>query len=167
MMMVHFAKPNFLQRALQFIPASQPGSWLLARMLHRLDPFVMCVSGGRVSLPSLLVGLPVVMVTMTGAKSGRSISVPLAVIPMGEELALIASNFGNARNPAWYYNLSAHPQVECTYAGHTATCNARQVSGDAYTKIWRTAVEYYIGYAEYKKRASGRHIPIFVLTPQG
>ncbi len=160
------AKPNFLQRAIQFIPASQPGSWMLARILHRVDPFVLRVSGGRVSLPSLLVGLPVVMVTMTGAKSGRRITLPLAVIPFGDDLAVVASNFGNVRHPAWYHNMRAHPRVECTDDGRTTICIVREVAGDEYAKIWNTAVEFYVGYAAYKKRAGSRHIPILVLTPQ-
>lgn len=159
-------KPNFIQRAAQFIPASRPGSWLLARTLYRVDPFILRLSRGRVSLPSLLVGLPVVIVTMTGAKSGRRIALPLAVIPMGDELALIATNFGNARNPAWYFNMRAHPQVECTDDHGSRIYHVREATGAEYTQIWRTAVEFYIGYAAYKKRAGTRHIPILVLTPQ-
>jgi len=159
-------KPNLLQRAVQFIPASRPGSWLLARTLYRVDPFILRLSRGRVSLPSLLVGLPVVIVTMTGAKSGRRITLPLAVIPMGDELALIATNFGNARNPAWYFNMRAHPQVECTDDRGSRIYHVREATGAEYAQIWRTAVEFYIGYAAYKKRAGTRHIPILVLTPQ-
>lgn len=158
--------PNFIQRALQIIPATRPGSWLLARILHRVDPFLMRVSRGRVSLPSVLVGLPVVMMTMTGAKSGRRITLPLAAIPHGDAFALIASNFGNAHNPAWYYNLRAHPHVEVTRAGRTATFVAREATGAEYATWWTRANEFYLGYAAYKKRAGARRIPILVLTPR-
>ena len=159
-------KPNFVQRAMQIIPATRWGSWLLARTLHRIDPFLLRASRGRASLPGLLIGLLTVLITMTGAKSGRRITLPLAVIPDGDRFALIASNFGNARNPAWYYNLRAHPPVECARAGRVEIYRAREIDGAEYDRIWQRAVELYIGYAEYKKRAAPRHIPILVLTRQ-
>ena len=104
-------RPNVAQRSIHIITRTKAGSRLLARTLHHLDRPMLRLSHGRYSLTSALAGLPVVMVTTIGAKSGQPRQLPLVAIPDGENVILIASNFGQHHHPAWYYNLHAHPQA--------------------------------------------------------
>jgi deazaflavin-dependent oxidoreductase (nitroreductase family) len=159
-------RPNRLQRSLFFIPKSALGSSLAARILHYFDGAVLRQSRGRYSVTSLFAGLPIVSVTTIGAKSGQPRSVPLVAIPDGENVILIASNFGQKHHPAWYYNLRAHPDVQLTYEGKTVTYVARETADEERERCWQRAVDLYSGYAAYKKRAEHRMIGVFLLTPQ-
>ena len=159
-------RPNAVQQFLQFIPKSKPGAWLFARTLHHFDRPVLRLSHGRYSLTNVLAGLPVVVVTTIGAKSGQPRSLPLVAIPDRENVILIASNFGQQHHPAWYYNLRAHPDVQLTYEGKTVTYLAHETEGVERDRCWQNAVDLYPGYALYKERASQRKIGVFLLTPQ-
>ena len=152
------------QKGLQRIAAITPISWLLARTLHYLDRPLLRLSHGRLSLAGLLTGLPVVMLTTTGSKTGQPRTTPLAGIVDGEYVVLVASYFGSAHHPAWYYNLRAHPQAEVTVAGRTRAYLAREVCGDEYDRYWQRAIQIYAGYAAYRERVQ-RHIPILLLSP--
>ena len=158
-------RPNAAQRVLHLVTRTRAGSWFFARTLHHLDWPVLRLSRGRHSLTSIGIGLPVVMVTTIGAKSGRPRSLPLAVIPDGDNVILIASNFGQKQHPAWYYNLRAHPEVQLSYEGHTTTYTAHETSGEERKRCWQRAVDLYSGYACYEKRAGLRQIAVFLLTP--
>ena len=158
--------PNRLQKFLQFIPKSKWGSWLFARTLHHFDRPVLRLTGGRHSLTSAMSGLPVVIVTTIGAKSSQPRNLPLVAVPDGENVILIASNFGQKHHPAWYYNLRAHPEVQLTYEGKTVNYFARETDGAERERCWQRAVELYAGYANYKQRAAHREIGVFLLTPQ-
>ena len=160
-------RPNAAQRALQPILRTRPSSWFLARTLHHLDQPVLRLTGGRHSLTSLLAGLPVVIVTTIGAKSGQPRSVPLAAVPDGENVILIASNWGQDHHPAWYYNLRAHPEVQLTYEGQTVTYLARETTGEERERCWQRAGDLYSGYPRYRQRAGNRKIPVMLLTPSG
>ncbi len=159
-------RPNAVQRAVHIITRTQAGSWFFARTLHHLDRPVLRLSHGRYSVTSLLAGLPVVMVTTIGAKSGQPRRLPLVALPDGENVILIASNFGQRHHPAWYYNLHTHPKVELTYRGQTVGYVARETDGEERERCWRRAVDLYSGYASYKARAGHRQIGVFLLTPQ-
>jgi deazaflavin-dependent oxidoreductase (nitroreductase family) len=159
-------RPNTAQRVIHVITRTQAGSWFFARTAHHFDRPVLRLSHGRYSLTSLLAGFPVVTVTTIGAKSGQPRSLPLVAIPDGENVILIASNFGQQHHPAWYYNLRAHPSVQLTYEGKTVTYLARETDGAERDRCWQRAVDLYSGYARYKERASQRQIGVFLLTPQ-
>lgn len=156
-------KPRPWHRVIQRIAASRFGSRLLADNLHRLDRPFLRLSKGRTSLTSLLAGLPVIILTTTGAKSGLPRSLPLAAMQDGSRLVLVASAFGSPHNPSWYYNLKANPQVEVEINGVTYHCRATQAEGDAYSRYWQQAVEMYPGFARYAIKAKPRQIPIMVL----
>ena len=159
-------RPNRLQRSLHPILRTKLSGWFLARTLHHFDRPVLRLSHGRHSLTSMLAGLPVVTVTTIGAKSGQPRSLPLIALPDGENVILIASNFGQKQHPAWYYNLRAHPQVHLTYEGQTVTYVARETTGAERERCWQRFVDLYSGYARYKERAGQRQIGVFLLTPQ-
>ncbi len=159
-------QPNAVQRAVHVITRTKAGSWLFARTLHHLDRPVLRFSHGRYSLTSILAGLPVVMVTTLGAKSGQPRSLPLVAIPDGESVILIASNFGQRHHPAWYYNLHAYPEVQLTYEGQTVGYVARETTSEERERCWQRAVDLYSGYTRYKECAGQRQIGVFLLTPQ-
>lgn len=158
--------PNLPRRLVRAVAASTPGAWLSARMLHHLDRLVLRLSGGRTTAAAFTTGLPLITLTTTGAKSGRPRSVPLLGIPTGKDLIVIASNWGQARHPAWYYNLRAHPAVTVTVNGRTLPYVARELAGPERTRCWETAVATYAGYAAYLRRAKNRQIPVILLSPQ-
>lgn len=149
------------------IGSSTPGAWLYARTLHISDGIVLRLSGGRMTMTSLLSGLPVVIVTTTGAKSGLARTVPLLCIRDEDNpanFAIIATNWGQKRYPAWYFNLKANPQATCSIAGKVATYLAHEAADEEYTRFWDYAVHTYRGYPLYKQRIHGRKIPIMVMT---
>lgn len=156
---------NPLQKLIRRFASSGPGSWLFARILHRIDGPVCRATRGRHTVSSLLAGLPVVMLTSTGAKSGRPRTVPLVGIPTEGTVALIASNFGQHRHPAWYYNLRAHPEASVSVDGKRRQVRAVEAEGERREQIWQAGLRMYPGYGQYEQRASHRHITVFVLEP--
>ncbi len=153
------------QALIQKLAATPLGSWLLAHGLRRVDRFIVRISRGRTSLTSMLAGVPVVMVTTTGARSGQPRTSPLLPVydPAGDSrFALIASNWGKHRLPSWYFNLKKNPQATVAADGRARSYVAREVGGEEYDRFWGYAVDTYFGYALYKQRAK-RRIPIVVL----
>lgn len=160
-----FADANPAQRGVRRFAASGPGSWVFARLAHRLDRPLYRWTGGRHTLASLVSGLPVVMLTTTGARSGQPRTVPLLGIPDGDAVAVIASNFGQAHHPGWYHNLRAHPEAEISIAGVKRRVRAVPADGERRARIWEAGLRTYPGFAQYERRASHRQITVFVLDP--
>jgi deazaflavin-dependent oxidoreductase (nitroreductase family) len=159
-------RPNAFQRWLQWILSSKPARWLFPRILHLVDRFVYRLTGGRQTLTSLLGGLPVLLLTTRGAKSGEARTTPLLGIPWGENIILIASNYGQHHFPGWYYNLRAHPQATIAVDGKTGEYNAREITDETeYNRCWERAIAIYKGYNVYRAVA-GRRIPVFLLEPK-
>ncbi|HEY4826087.1 MAG TPA: nitroreductase family deazaflavin-dependent oxidoreductase, partial [Solirubrobacteraceae bacterium] len=104
-----FENANAVQRTMRRVAASGPGAWVFARVLYRIDRPVYRITRGRHTFASLLSGIPVVMITTTGARSGQPRTVPVLGLPTADGLAVIASNFGQRRHPGWYFNLRANP----------------------------------------------------------
>src|SRR3954467_3998223 len=111
--------PSGWQRLLQRLVALRPASWFFARTLHPLDRLLLRLSNGRVSIPGVLTGLPVIMLTTIGAKSGKLRTVPVVGLRDGDKVVVIASNFGQAHHPAWYHNLRAHPEARLELPGRS------------------------------------------------
>jgi deazaflavin-dependent oxidoreductase (nitroreductase family) len=163
---LRFSDANPLQRLLRRAGSSGPGSWVFARVLHRIDRPVHRLTRGRHTATSLLAGLPVVMLTSTGARSGRSSSVPLVGYPTPDGVVVIASNYGQAHHPAWYHNLRAHPDAEIAVDGRRRPVRAVEAEGEQRERIWRAALEIYPGFSQYERRAPRRRIAVFVLEPR-
>lgn len=130
-----------------------------------MDATVLRWSKGKYTLTTMLAGLPVVVLTTTGAKSGQPRSIPLAGIPDGEKIILIPSSFGSPHYPAWYYNLRANPQVEISLHGQSRKYIAHIRDYSEGEKYWRLALYYYPGFQAYQQRSGGREIRIVVLEP--
>jgi deazaflavin-dependent oxidoreductase (nitroreductase family) len=160
-----YDKANVVQKLLRRFAASGPGSWLFARIMHRIDRPVHRLTRGRYTFASLLSGLPVVMLTTTGAKSGQPRTVPVLGIPMPEGIAIIASNFGQYRQPGWYHNLRAHPDAEIVVDGMHRRVRAVEAGDERRAQIWKQGLLVYPGFDQYERRAAHRRISAFVLEP--
>lgn len=89
-------------------------SWVYVRVLHHIDRPLYRLTRGRHSFVSLVSGLPVVMLTTTGARTRQQRVSPVVGLPDGDNLAVIASNWGQRHHPAWYHNLRACPEATVT-----------------------------------------------------
>jgi deazaflavin-dependent oxidoreductase (nitroreductase family) len=81
-------------------------------------------------------------------------------------VAVIASNFGQSRHPAWYHNLRADPDAEVEVDGTRQPVRAEVASAQQREEIWRRGLEVYPGFAQYERRAGHRDISVFVLRPR-
>jgi deazaflavin-dependent oxidoreductase (nitroreductase family) len=145
------------------------GSWYFSKTQHYVDHFFFKLTNERATLTSMLSGLPVVMLTTKGAKSGLYRSTPLLGMPSTSEEGLffiVASNWGQQHYPAWYFNLKANPSAICTIKGKTGEYIACEASGEEYNRLWEQATNTYPGFPLYKQRATERNIPIMVMTPK-
>lgn len=137
-------------------------------MLHRGDRAAFRLSGGHWTLTTALTGLPVALVTTTGARTGLPRTLPLLCVrvqPNDANFALIGTNFGRARVPGWCYNLRADARANVLVDRQPVAHVAHEARGDEYDRYWRAAEMTYAGYRAYRARVTGRPIPIMVLTP--
>jgi deazaflavin-dependent oxidoreductase (nitroreductase family) len=160
-----FGQAHWFRRMMRLSGAVPPISWLYARTLHHLDRAVYKLTRGRATFVSFVTGLPIVMLTTTGAKTGRHHTLPLVALPDGDRLVIIASNYGQQRNPAWYYNLRANPHVTITLGGATREMVAQELEGEERDRQYARGIEVYPGWTQYRERASNRRIPVIELTP--
>jgi deazaflavin-dependent oxidoreductase (nitroreductase family) len=133
------------------------------KLLNLTHKAVLGVTGGR--WPKDLFGMPGVELQTIGNKSGEPRTVMLTS-PIHDEsrVVLIASKGGDSRDPQWYRNLSANPDVRITMQGKTRAMRARTASPDEKAAMWPDIVAVYKGYDSYQKKA-GRDIPVVILEP--
>jgi deazaflavin-dependent oxidoreductase (nitroreductase family) len=158
-----YERANAFQRTMRRFAASGPGSWLFAGVLHHIDRPVFRLTRGRATLGSLVSGLPVVMLTTTGARTGRPRTVPLLGLPTADGLAVIGSNWGRPGAPAWDRNLRADPDASIAIGSHRRRVRAVEADGERRERIWRAGLEIYPGWSQYERRAAGRRFRIYVL----
>ena len=120
-------------------------------------------SGGTKGTTLRDTGLPVIIVTHTGNKTGAIRKTPLMRVEHDGQYAVVASLGGAPKNPVWYYNIKAHPRVELQDGDVSKEYEAREVTGDEKVVWWERAVEAWPDYAEYQTKTD-RQIPVFVLT---
>lgn len=121
-------------------------------------------SGGTKGTTLRDTGLPVVIVTNTGAASGKLRKTPVMRVEHDGKYAMVASKGGAPAHPLWYYNVRAHPHVEVQDGPRSQDMVAREVSGDERAAWWERAVAAFPPYAEYQRKTT-REIPVFVLEP--
>jgi deazaflavin-dependent oxidoreductase (nitroreductase family) len=163
--MYEHRRANRFRRAVRVTAAWKPISLFYARTLHHIDRAVYRLTRGRATFVSWVAGLPVVMLTTTGAKSGRRCTLPLVALPDDDRLIVIASNYGQHRNPAWYHNLCANPRATVCFEGDTREVVARELDGEDRERHYARGIEVYPGWTQYRKRAAHRRIPVMELTP--
>ncbi|MFI9155755.1 nitroreductase family deazaflavin-dependent oxidoreductase [Streptomyces sp. NPDC053367] len=121
-------------------------------------------SGGTEGTTLFDTGLPVVVLTSVGAKSGKLRKTPLMRVEYEGSYAAVASVGGAPKNPVWYANLKADPRVELQDGTVRQDMKAREVTGRERDEWWERAVAAFPQYAEYQ-RNTDRTIPVFVLEP--
>lgn len=146
--------------------ASGPARRLLERGLPRIDKAVHRLTGRRRSLSALLSGLPVVLLTTTGARTGRPREVLLLGLPDGDRMVVTAANWGGPRNPGWYHNLRAHPRATMTVDRVARPVVAHEAEGAERARLWQ------LGLQRVPARLGDRwtdnphrRIPVVVLSP--
>lgn len=111
-----------------------------------------------------VLGSPVVLLTLTGAKSGKRRYTPVMRVEHDGSYAVVASKGGAPEHPTWYHNIKAHPEFPLQDGTVTKTYVAREVSGEERAQWWDRAVKAYPSYAEYQEKTD-RQIPVFLLEP--
>ena len=120
------------------------------------------VSRGRVL--GSVAGMPVLLLTTTGRRSGKARTTPLTFFRDGTDLVVIASNGGADRPPAWSLNLQQTPRAVAEIGTDKAGVTARAASGQERERLWAVVTAAYAGYARYQERTR-RRIPVVLLTP--
>jgi deazaflavin-dependent oxidoreductase (nitroreductase family) len=123
-------------------------------------------SGGTSGTTLRDTGLPVVIVTNQGAKTGAVRKTPLMRVEHEGKYLAVGSKGGAPQNPVWVYNLRKNPQVVVQDGSQTREMTAREITGDERAAWWERAVAAYPPYAEYQQKTS-RLIPVFVLESAG
>lgn len=110
-------------------------------------------------------GMQVVVFTIRGAKSGLLRRVPLMRVEHDGEYVAVASKGGTPENPAWYYNITANPDVEVQDGTKHMDARARELSGAEREQWWERAVAAFPPYADYQTKTK-RQIPVLLITPK-
>ncbi|HUF52807.1 MAG TPA: nitroreductase family deazaflavin-dependent oxidoreductase [Dehalococcoidia bacterium] len=132
------------------------------KLFSRTHTFWYRLSGGR--LGSSMRGVPILLLTTTGRKSGQERTTPLQGIEDGDNIVVIASNGGHTTDPQWWLNLKANPQARVLIKNQERIVIASEAHNGERERIWQKALSQFPGYADYEKTAQ-RPIPVVVLTP--
>jgi deazaflavin-dependent oxidoreductase (nitroreductase family) len=114
------------------------------------------------TVTGVFAGRPVVLLTTTGAKSGKQHTSPLVYTTDGDNLVIIASKGGAPTNPAWYHNLVANPVVTVELPGTTYQARARIAEGEERERLYNAQATMMPAFAEYQQKTT-RQIPVIVL----
>ena len=131
----------------------------LLHVAPRVDPTLIRLTNGRLSATGLN---RVALVTTTGAKSGQPRPHPMVLATYGDGLLAMGAHFGRPTHPAWTHNLIAHPECEVIFRGSRGRYRATLLEGDAHDAAFATALDFYAGYTQYKKRARPRAHPLLL-----
>ena len=133
------------------------------RGLSRTHLAVHRVTGGRVL--GSVAGMPVLLLTTTGRRSGKARTTPLTFLRDGTELVVIASNGGADRPPDWSLNLQETPRAVVEIGTDPLVVTARAASEQERERLWAEVTAIYAGYDRYQERTA-RRIPVVLLTPE-
>ena len=128
--------------------------------LHRL---FYRASGGRIG--ARVWGLPVVLLTTIGRRTGKTRTVALCSLRDGDDTIVVASYGGLDRPPAWWLNLEANPQAELQTGRTRRAVTARNASPAERARLWAEVTAQAPGYLDYERRTS-REIPVVILRPR-
>jgi deazaflavin-dependent oxidoreductase (nitroreductase family) len=163
--MYGYNEASLLQRIVRRTAGTRPMRWLYIQIQQHIDRYIYGLTGGRTTASSWLSGLPVIMLTTVGARTGQQRTVPVLGIPEGERIVVIASNFGQLHHPAWYHNLLAHPRASVTVDGVTHEAQAQELTGEERERYFQQAVEMYPPFVNYREWAANRRIPVIKFEP--
>ncbi len=123
-------------------------------------------SGGTRANTLRETGIPIIIFTTVGRKSGKVRKVPLMRVEHEGQYALVASKGGAPEHPGWFYNLEANPTIMMQDGPEPYETAVRLIDGDEYDLWWERAVSVFAPYAEYKVKAGDRKIPVFLTAEQ-
>ena len=129
---------------------------VIHRSLYRLTGGTL---GGR------LAGNPMLLLTTTGRKTGKPRTTPLQYMRDGENLVVVASNGGNARHPAWWFNIGANASATVQVGKETKRVHAETANEEERSRLWPLLIAAYSGYQDYEDETE-RTIPVVVLRPE-
>ena len=109
-------------------------------------------------------GRPVMLVTLTGAKTGKSRTIPLMHVPYKEGVVVVGSQGGAPKSPVWVKSIQQNPEVVVQYKTKKMNLRARQADDAEKAEVWPTCVEHYPPYDDYQNRTE-RNIPMFICEP--
>jgi deazaflavin-dependent oxidoreductase (nitroreductase family) len=141
-------------------------SWLpkYLRYIVAVDKAIHRVTRGRFGLLAVA-GLPQVMLTVRGRRSGVPRTTPLLCTPYDGSFVVAGSNWGAPKLPVWVLNLRANPDAEVLHKGRHIPVHAREVTGPERERLWRVMVQGWPNYEKYAERTD-RVIPVFELAPR-
>jgi deazaflavin-dependent oxidoreductase (nitroreductase family) len=140
-------------------------SWLprFLRQITAIDKLLQRVTKGQWSLLRIA-GLPSMMLTVLGRKSGVARSTPILCVPYGDGHLIAGSNFGGRKPPVWVLNVRAADRVTVMVDGRTHAAVPRELTGEERAAAWEHMLQTWPNYAKYAERTD-RVIPVFWLTP--
>jgi deazaflavin-dependent oxidoreductase (nitroreductase family) len=159
-----FRPPNRFHRVIQKLASTKAGARSFSRSVQPLDGLIHRLTRDRTSATEVLAGLPVVRITTTGRRSGQPRVAPLIAVPIGDDLALLGTNFGGTSTPAWVHNLLAEPRAKAAYRDREIDVVARAATTEEFEQVFATSGGLYGGYEKYRERVTGREIKVFVLA---
>jgi deazaflavin-dependent oxidoreductase (nitroreductase family) len=153
-----------LTALLRVLAPTRPFAAFYRRVGPRLDRFLIRRSSGRVA--SRLYGLPVLLLTTTGAKSGQPRTTPLLYVRDRADFVVAGTNFGQQAHPAWTGNLLARPQATIEIGPERIPVSGELADQATWDRLWPQLLAIYPGYADYLKRRS-QQPRMFRLSPGG
>ena len=132
-------------------------------LFWKLHPWLYRVSGGRIG--GKVIGLPVLLLTTTGRRSGEPRTRALTYFPRGAGAVVVASYLGEPRHPDWWRNLEANPRATVQRGRDVIPVHAREAEGEERRTLWGQIVATAPDYDEYQRRTT-RRIPVVVLEPE-
>lgn len=142
-------------------------SWMprLLPQITAIDKGIQRVTRGRLTVLDVA-GLPNLMLTVSGRKSGIERTTPLLCVPDGDDILIAGSYFGGPKEPIWVKNVEAAPRVKVRFRRREMTMTPRRLDGDERTAAWNHMVRTWPNFAMYERRTE-RQIKVFRLTPSG
>jgi deazaflavin-dependent oxidoreductase (nitroreductase family) len=172
---------NRIDAALVRIPNVQPGNSLAHRMVARIsrsalgitvirkagprvDPILIRLTGGRLSS---VTPFPALLLSHTGARTGVTRTTPIVYFTDAGRVIVIASNFGARKNPAWFHNIKANPEVTLLGRGFKGSFLAEEVVGPERDRLFEFAEGASSPYGHYQQSAAARLIAVIAFRPIG
>jgi deazaflavin-dependent oxidoreductase (nitroreductase family) len=164
--MESYRRSRPFHRLVRRMAATRPMARIYGVIQEPIDRLVYRLTRGRTTASSWLGGVEITMLTTTGAKSGRSRTLPVLGLPDGDAMIVIASNFGRPRHPAWYHNLRANPRASIVFEGTRREVVAHILSGAERDRAYARGESIYPGFTYYPRWAANREIPVVRLEPR-
>ena len=137
---------------------------MLMRTIAGIHRGLYGLTGG--TLGGRLAGRPMLLLTTTGRKTGKPRTTPLQYMKHGENMVVVASNGGNARHPAWWFNITANASATVQVGKETKRVRAETANEEERSRLWPLLIETYAGYQGYEDETE-RTIPVVILRPEG